>query len=381
MAKYRVLRMITWLPVGGIEHKIAAVLPALDRDLFEPHIVCLRERGSLADALEGAGVPVHVVRFGTRWDPFALRRLCDLVRRLKVDLVHSHMYRANVPATVLKLRMPELRVVANYHNVDTWDTWRQYRMDAWMAPRRDMNVAVSNAVRENVMRRLQLPPDRIRTLYNGIDLNSFHPVSATERHAIRAELGWPAGARIALMSARLVPQKNHDFVLRNLPEILRDAPRARVVFVGTGTEEEKLRRMAAELGVAGNVTFTGPRSDIPRLLAASDVFVLPSLKEGFSNAILEAMACGLPVVASGVGGTREVIDRGINGFVLDVERDGGTTRVNPNQFVRHMKRLLADDDHRLRLGAAALKSVRRFGLDNMVRDIEELYLDLLEKRR
>jgi len=107
--------------------------------------------------------------------------------------------------------------------------------------------------------------------------------------------------------------------------------------------------------------------------------MLPSLKEGFSNAILEAMACGLPVVASDVGGAREIIERGLNGYVIDVERESETVSVNAGQFIRHMKRLLTDDDFRLRLGAGAFARVRAFGLDSMVSDIENLYLDLLSR--
>ena len=379
MAKFRVLRLITWLPPGGIEHKIAAVLPAMNRDLFEPHVCCIRERGPLADALEEAGVPVHVVPFRNRWDLRAHNRLRDLVVHLRADLVHSHMYRSNVPATVLKLRLPHLRVVGHYHNVDTWETQRQARLDAWMARRRDMNIAVSNAVRENVIRRLSLPPALIRTLHNGVDLERFHSVSAVERHAIRTQMGWSAGTRIILMAARLVPQKNHAFVLRQLPEIFRDAPRARCIFAGAGPEQANLESLAASLGLADRVTFLGSRDDIPRLLSAADIFILPSLKEGFSNAILEAMACGLPVVASDVGGAREIIERGVNGYVIDVQKEGDSVTVNAGQFIRHMKRLLADDDFRLRLGVGALARVRAFGLDSMVSDIEGLYLDLLNR--
>ncbi len=383
MAKHRVLRLITWLPSGGIERKIAAVLPRLNRDLFEAHVCCIRERGPLADELEAAGIPVHVVRFGSRWDPLAMRRLRRLTADLKIDLVHSHMYRANTPATMLKVRNPALRVVGQYHNVDTWESWRQRRLDGWLARRRDMNVAVSRAVREDVVTTLGLAPEKVRTIYNGVDLGEFHPEPAVGRHAIREQLGWPAGARIVLMVARLVPQKNQAMVLRCAPEILKSVPRTRFVFAGGGSGGDALRAQAQELGITQAVEFLGSRDDVPRLLAASDVFVLPSLKEGFANAILEAMACGLPVVASDVGGAREVIDRGISGFVLDTERPAGTaaaTAVNETQFVRHLRRLLSDDDYRLRIGAQALRQVAGFSLAGMVRDVEDLYLELLEGR-
>ncbi|MCX7962882.1 MAG: glycosyltransferase, partial [Candidatus Sumerlaea chitinivorans] len=93
MARYRVLRLITWLPRGGIERKIVAVLPRLDRNLFDTHLCCIRERGPLADELEQQGIPVHVVPFRTRWDVKGLRALAELVKREQIDLIHAHMYR------------------------------------------------------------------------------------------------------------------------------------------------------------------------------------------------------------------------------------------------------------------------------------------------
>jgi glycosyltransferase involved in cell wall biosynthesis len=377
--RHRVLRLITWLPNGGIERKIAALLPRLNPDRFEAQVCCIRDRGPLADELEAAGIPVHLIPFRGRWDPFALRRLRRLVVEQRISLVHAHMYRANTPATALKWSLPHLRVVGQYHNVDTWESARQRRMDAWLARRRDLNVAVSQAVRENVARTLNLPASGLRTIYNGVDLHEFRPVATADRHAIRERLGWPASIRVAVMSARLVPQKNHAFVLRCAAEILRVEPRARFVFAGGGGEEENLRRLAVELGLGEHAVFMGERDDVADLLAASDVFMLPSLREGFSNSIIEAMACGLPAVVSGVGGAREVVSNGRNGFVVDAiaPAGGAAVEVSAPQFVRHLKRLLVDDDYRIRLGANAAQDARRFSLDNMVRDVEEMYLELL----
>jgi hypothetical protein len=154
MSRYRVLRMITWLPTGGIERKIAAVLPRLDPELFEVHMCCIRERGPLADDLEAAGIPVHLVPFKSRLDPIGMLKLRRLAKKLEIDLIHSHMYRSNVPATMLKIMNPRLKVIGHYHNVNTWETPRQESLDRYLAARRDMNVAVSEAVRRDVQQRL-----------------------------------------------------------------------------------------------------------------------------------------------------------------------------------------------------------------------------------
>jgi glycosyltransferase involved in cell wall biosynthesis len=386
MSQYRVLRLITWLPAGGIERKIAAVLPRLNSDLFEAHVCCIREPGPLAAELENEGIPVHVIPFKSRWDPGAMLRLRKLVRRLKIDVIHSHMYRSNLPATVMKMWDSRLVVVGHYHNVGTWESSGQLWMDRWLSAKRDLNVTVSEAVRTNVSDMLRLPAWQTRTLYNGVDVDEFHPISAAQRHQVRERLGLPVSAKIVVMLARLVPQKNHQLVLESAPEILSAVPRAHFLFVGKGPEEPRLHELAARLRIEDRVTFLGGRDDVPQILAACDISILPSLKEGFSNAILESMACGLPVVASDVGGNREVIDHGGNGFIVDrVDKGRGrkstyepATEVNATQFIRYVKRLLTEEDLRSRQGAAALRHVQSFSIDAMVQEIEDTYLELLE---
>lgn len=390
MSRHRILRLITWLPAGGIERKILAVLPRLNSDLFELHVCCLRERGPLAEQLETAGIPVHVVRFGRRWDPLALMRLRNLARGLNISLIHAHMYRANTPATVMKMFDKRIVVAAQYHNMDTWDTPWQLRMDRLLAPRRDLNVAVSEAVRCELIERLALPAEKTRTIYNGVDIREFHPVAAAERHALRERMGLPVAARLVIMPARLTRQKNQALVIGCARDILQAAPRTHFLFAGSGGDEQMLRNLAEQCGVSRNVSFLGNRADMPELLSACDVAVLPSTKEGFSNAVIESMACGLPVVASNVGGNSEVIDRGINGYLLDppptqpTGSPGGDSfagpafqGVNASQFTRFVKRLVTEDDHRAARGAAARIRALDFSLDIMVRRVEQMYMDLL----
>lgn len=381
MSRHRILRLITWLPQGGIERKIVAVLPKLNRDLFEVHLCCIRERGALADDLESAGVPVHLIPFKSRLDPLALLKLRRLTRRLDISLVHSHMYRANTPATALKLINPRLAVVGQYHNVDTWETDRQVKMDRYMAGSRNMNVAVSEAVRLNVVDRLGIPEQLTTTLYNCVDLNEFKRLNPDDRNTVREELGLAPEHKIVIMVARMVTQKNHPLALDIASEITRSCPDARFLFVGGGPDEDELKARAASAGIAAKCLFLGRRDDVPRLLGASDVAILPSYKEGFSNAVLEAMACGLPVIASDVGGNGEIIEHGTNGYLLETAPDPGSrfgVAIQSSQFPRLLKRLLTDEPHRSRLSQAAWQQSRYYGIEAMVREVEQLYLEILE---
>lgn len=377
MKRIRVLRVITWLPQGGIERKIVSVLPRLDRHIFEPHLCCLRERGPLAKELEQQGIPLHVIPFSSRLDPRGLWKLHRLIRQMSIDIVHAHMYRANTPVTVLSLLGEKVRTIGHYHNIDTWETWRQRRLDAFLARRRDLNVAVSDAVRHNVIENLSLPEEKIVTLYNGVDTEEFRPVAEAEKESIRNQLDLPPKAIIVIMVARLVSQKNHRFVIENIRHLVRDHPNLCFVFAGGGPLEQELKEFAERLGVMRHVIFLGSRDDVPQLLAASDISILPSSREGFPNTVLESMASGLPTIASDVGGVREIIEHGINGFVLEV--DTTPTGVMPKgvEFVRLVRRLASDTTLRRRVGNAARQTALRFSLDVMVKKTESLYLKLI----
>ncbi|MGB9693064.1 MAG: glycosyltransferase family 4 protein, partial [Candidatus Sumerlaeaceae bacterium] len=288
---------------------------------------------------------------------------------------------ANTPATVLSLLGAPFKVIGHYHNIDTWETWRQLQLDAYLARQRAMNLAVSEAVRRDVMQHLKVPGDKIRTLHNGVDTREYCPASNSEREALRYALGWPSDALVVMMAARLVPQKNHRFVIENARDIIRDFPDLYFVFAGNGPLEAELKELAGQCRVAEHIVFLGHRDDVPQLLAASDMSILPSSREGFSNTVLESMACGLPTVASDVGGNREIIDHGLNGFLLEMENTGAGAMPKATQFVRLVRRLAAEPELRARIGTAARQTALRFSLDVMVEKTEKLYLELLGRGR
>jgi glycosyltransferase involved in cell wall biosynthesis len=273
-----------------------------------------------------------------------------------------------------------IRVIGHYHNVDTWETWRQLQLDSFLARRRDLNLAVSEAVRRNVIEKLHLAEGKIRTLYNGVDTEEFRPLSADHRETCRQILGLPRDALVVAMVARLVSQKNHAFVIENARDLLRDFPQMFFVFAGSGPLETELKNMAVRYGVIDHILFLGARDDVPQLLACSDMSILPSSREGFSNTILESLACGLPVVASDVGGAREVIEHGINGYLVEMEPSAAGPRPKAADFVRLVRRLAADATLRQRLGGAARETALRFSLDAMVAQTEAIYLELMGRK-
>lgn len=178
----------------------------------------------------------------------------------------------------------------------------------------DAFVCISPAIAEE-LRAIGVPAARLWPIANGVDLDRLRPVDAARRAALRGELGLPAGP-LAVYAGRLVPEKGLDVLLAAWPAVLRELPTAHLALVGEGEQRAALEAQAAGLGLGGQVSFTGGRDDVAPMLQAADLFVLPSYAEGLPVALLEAMACGLPAVATAVDGTVEVLEDGVTGWLV-----------------------------------------------------------------
>lgn len=304
-----VVRVITWLPVGGIERRLVAVAPRLREMGWNPRVLCLREEGPLAEPLRDAGIPVDVVPLSSRLSPSGIRAVARYFHQHQASVVHTHMYRSNVPGTFAARLAAVPAIFGQVHNVETWGTVRQKMMERLAASMRTATFAVSGAVQRNVVETLRLPVEKVPILYNGVDTDAFRPDAALGE-TVRAELGITGEKVVFVMAARLHPQKNHAAVIRAAEKALARMEGSALpffLFVGDGPRREDLEARVAASPHREQFHFLGGRDDMQALYNAGDVFLLPSLKEGFSNAVVEALACGKPCLVSDVGGNREAI--------------------------------------------------------------------------
>jgi glycosyltransferase involved in cell wall biosynthesis len=303
-----VVRLITWLPVGGIERRLVSVLPRLVERGFRARVVCLREEGALAGELRDAGIPVDVLRLRSRLDPVRIRMLAGMLRKWGASVVHSHMYRSNVPGTLAARWARTPVVFSQVHNIDTWETPRQAWLDRQLCRWRTGVVCVSRAVQQDVCARLRLTEERAPILYNGCDTEVFRPDTRVRAETRRA-LGVAEDEVTLLVPARLHSQKRPLEVLRAFAAATDGGDgRARLLYAGAGPMEERLREAIREAGMGERVSLLGRRDDMAELYNAADAVVLSSEREGFSNAVIESLASGKPVIAADVGGNKEAID-------------------------------------------------------------------------
>jgi len=372
MNSINVIRVISDLPVGGVEQRLLELLPLL-RPEYNVRVCCIREKDELAPEFEKAGIPVDLCYFRSRLHPLSLYQMAGYLKKVNAHVVHTHMYRPNISG-VLAAKLAGVPVVISHiHNVDHWDNTRQMRQDRRFIRFRDKIIAVSEAVREDYIRNTHADPDKCVVIYNGINLEKFSP--REKDPALMREFGLE-GKNVVGIIARLVPQKDHETFLQSAVEIKRQLPDTRFLIVGeeegrTGLRQ-KLQEKTIELGLAEEIIFTGMRRDIVPIISLFDVAVQSSLREGFSNVIVETMAMGVPMVATNVGGNAEAIEDGKNGFIVPCQR--------PDLLAERVVKILKDKKLALSMKDHARSQAQLFSLETMVQKTKDLYYSLLAEK-
>lgn len=365
----RVLLLIKGLGRGGAEQLLVSAAPHVDRSRFRYEVAyVLPGKDALAAELERLGMPVSCLGGGhqTAW----AARLRSLIRKRRIDLVHAHLPYAAIGARLACTGRERPPLVYTEHNV-----WQSYRPPTYWAnlltfARTDHVFTVSDEVRTSIryppsLGWLRLPP--VETLYHGLDPIMLEQAPMAD--GVREDLGIPARAPVVATVANFRHEKGHHHLLRAADLVRKSVPEARFMLVGQGPLETQVRREAERLELQDTVVFAGFRDDVPRVLAAADVFALSSVHEGLSIALLEAMALGKPPVVTRVGGLPELVGHRRHGLLVPP--------ADPPALAAAIVTMLQDPILRTRLGQAARQRAADFDIRTAVRRMEEVYAELL----
>jgi len=320
--RLRVLQVINSLVVGGAEQLLVTLAQHIDTGRYDLRVCSLSplEETPIVRDLRALGVPLYSVSRTTKHDARHVARLAALARRLNVDVLHTHLAYANTIGT-LAGALTRRPVVATLHNArsvhDPYNGHGRLKQGLQTCMLRygvRTVIACAPEVRAVAIDELGLPPYRVADVPNGIDTSAGDAVSPAEAAARRAELLDGAPGPLVLAVGNLLPAKGHTVLVGATSQLLPRFPGLRVAIVGREGESspEVCARIVA-LGLERHVALVGQRRDVPALLAAADVFAQPSLWEGLPLALLEAMAAGVPAVASAVGGVPRVLEDGVTG--------------------------------------------------------------------
>jgi len=376
---YNIVYMIDGLGMGGAERLMVPLLKNLSREKFNPRVCVFQIKGGnpIADELRAMDIPVDHLPIPYLRDLSAVPRLRRYLKAVQVDLVHTQLEFADILGNISAklLRLPSVCTVHTMPSQEIGIKGKSHQKAEWLALRLfcDRIISVSEEARLYHLNISHAAPEKVITIYNGIDLTHYQSIDQEkERVSVLNELNIPAAANLLITVAVLRDLKGIQFMIRAMPGILAVFPDTYYLLAGDGTYRETLVEEVAKVGVGNRVIFAGMRKDIPRLLAASDIFVLPTLTEALPTVLAEAMAARLPIIATSVGGIPEMIRDRQNGRLVPPG--------NVWELTGTVVELLSDATSRKSMGASGWEIVqKKFNVLEQVRQLGTMYLDLLKQ--
>jgi glycosyltransferase involved in cell wall biosynthesis len=359
----RVVHVIETPGPGGAEKVLVDVATGLPSS-YESFGLMLCESWTGRE-LTTRGVPVSVMPLQKAFDTSWPVRFAKYLREHRIGLVHSHEFTGNCYAAA-GARLAGVPIVCTTHGKNYWP-YRFYRRQAyrWVCNNAHAFVAVSTDLAQFAAATLGVKSNRVRIVRNGIDTRAFEPDTIL-REQTRDRLMLQPSELLILSVGELTEVKGHEYLLRAFARMKGQSSNLTLAIAGDGPLRAHLESLASESGIAARVKFLGHRRDIKALLNAADVFVMPSLSEGLPLAILEAMAIGLPIIATAVGGVPEVIKSGETGWLVQPQQ--------PEALASTLCNVLQNESERRRIGNSAQVLCRRdYALDATIRDYVRLY--------
>ena len=366
-----VLHVVDKLTDGGTEKALVGLLQAWRTSTWRHEVVTLREAGVGAARLPDDVACRAIGATGRSWKAaWLLRRI---VRRRPPAIVHARNTCTWLDALMACVPAYSTKLVLGFHGMDRPGPMsaRQKLLARWGGRLGARIASVSRSGVAQLVEEARVPRDRITWLPNGVELDTYRPTDESSRRLVRQQLGLGPDDVVVVSVGSLTPVKGHDLLLRALASITSQVANVHLLLAGGGDEADALARMAAALGIQDQVHFVGPRSDVATWLGAMDVYACSSRYEGMSNSILEAMACGLPVVATRVGDNARLVRNGQDGWVVPTG--------SVDALAQGLRTLCLDPSARERLGRSAADQASRFSRDRMIDAYDAFYSGLVAR--
>jgi sugar transferase (PEP-CTERM/EpsH1 system associated) len=373
-----VAHVILHLRMGGMENGLVNLINGTPRHRYRHAVLCLQDYSEFRERIRDPDVPVIAIGKQPGKDPKHYWSVLRELRRLRPAIVHTR----NLPGLDIAALAALARVPVRVHGEHGWDVsdlhgtnrrFRRYRR--LVRPFVTRYVSVSRDIAGYLGEAIHVPATRISQIYNGVDTRSFRPRKPGEPAALPAGFAKTDSVVIGTVG-RLQAVKDQRTLVRAVAQLHSESPvlaeRLRLVLLGDGPERAPLEAEIARAGLTGACWLPGARDDVPAVMRSLDVFVLPSLNEGISNTILEAMACGLPVVATRVGGNPELVEEGASGMLFPVG--------DAPALAACLRLYVEDPDLRRAHGTRGrARAEQQFSLDSMVASYLAMYDQLLSR--
>jgi len=371
----KVIWLIDGLGHGGAEQLMTTLLSSFEKSRFEMRVCALQERKSniIPEKLKQLGIPVDFVSIKRLRNPLNIFRIIAYLRRHQPDIVHTQLEFSdtlgNSAAKFLGIPSVSTLHTIETPTVGTRTYWRQ--QIRWFTLRNFCTriITVSEKTREHYIQLTKIPATKIITMYNGIDLEKFRVVDSSTSNRIRSSFEIPNERSMICTIAVLREPKGIQYMIEALPEILERIPNAFYLVIGDGDYAKELKSLAVTHKVEKRVVFAGHRTDIPEILASSDVFVLPTLGDALPTVLIEALAAKKPIIASNVGGVPEIITNEVTGILVPP--------ADAKMLATACLRVLQNKSLAKKLAENGYQTVKqKFDVDTQVKQLSNLYQQL-----
>ncbi len=362
----KILYLITGLNIGGAEKVLYDLIGSLNRERFEVVVVSIIPIGEIGEMMKKEGFRVLSLNARVKWNPFIFFRLLKILKKEKPDIVHTHLFHADFLGRVIG-KLTKTSLITTIHNINIGGGFREFLMRT-TRNFSDYNIAVSEVVAKKAIDKKMAGSNKLSVIYNGINLRDFH---IKEKQETREKLNLPKDKAIFVSVGSLIGQKGYEYLIGAVKKIKREA----LFFIlGEGAERKVLENQIKKNNLEDKVFLTGNVSNVNDYLQAADFFIIPSLWEGLSIALLEAAAAGKIIIATNVGGNSEVITNGENGFLI--EPKNSQALAEKIEYVLNLP-----EEEKKRIKDNARKTVEeKFSIEKMVKEYEDLYKDLLKNK-
>ena len=366
--RIKIMHIMLSLEVGGMENGLVNILTRSNDAVFDSHVCCLEKIGTLGERLSSSKTHIYNMEKKPGFSIGLILNLAKLLRKKKIDIIHTRCW-----ATLLygffagKLAHVPIHIHGE-HGVFNLEYGRRVKLYKFFINHIDRILTVSESLKREIIAITGISPDAITPIINGVDTDKFFP---RPRHALRYGLQLKDSDIVIGSVGRLENVKNYQAIIRCVSQFNHTSVKG--ILVGDGPQRAKLENYVAKLQLQDRFFFLGKRTDVEKLLPAFDIFVCSSLSEGLSNTILEAMACGLPVIATRVGGNPEIVSHGKTGYLVDVD--------SSDEMLTSCKHLVNNQDLACSLGKYGRDVVmKRYSLQKMVHEYENVYLSLSNRK-
>ncbi|WP_319586817.1 glycosyltransferase [uncultured Desulfobulbus sp.] len=372
MKKCHVMHVVDSLEVGGMENGVVNLANHIDKERFIFSVCCLSHPGNMSKRITDKGVTVFCLNWRGGFTLGLFWKIYQAMKERKVNIVHTHgwltLLYCSVPSVLLRTIL-----VNGEHGLFYLEKFRRLIAYKIISLAVEKYVPVSYSLEKELLRILKIDKNKIVTIPNGVDLQAFSPLTREEIATVKQELSIPASVSLIGSVGRLEPVKNFAMLLRVFANLSKNNNNLHCILIGDGSLRRELEVLATELGVEGKVHFTGKISNPYQVTPLLDIFVSTSLSEGMSNTILEAMACGIPIVATNVGDNSRLVQDGKNGFLVNPE--------NAILLEKAIHLLLSDDVKRKAFGIISREIVEnKFDIMNMIAKYQDIYIKILFKK-